>query len=357
MPSVPPFLEYKILGSTLLQYLTAIFLYVALIIVLKITEKVIVRRINQSTHFSPGNLYSLVAKSLEEIAVPTLYFAAFYFSFQPLFLEPHLEQVLRNIWIIVLSVQGTRLAVSFSLYCIEAFWLHRSAGHATSFAARSVISLVQIVLWGMALIFLLDNLGFNVSAIVAGLGIGGVAVALAAQTILGDLFNYFVIFFDRPFEEGDFVVFEDYMGSIENIGIKSTRIRSLGGEQIVISNSNLTGAKIRNYKRMAERRILFKVGITYETPLEKVKKVPQLIRTSLEKNKDVRIDRIHFQALGDFSLNFEIVYFVLGPDYNRYMDIQQEVNLDLLAAFQKEGIEFAYPTSVQYQGKIDLPSN
>jgi len=137
-----------------------------------------------------------------------------------------------------------------------------------------MLTIIRIAVWAVVLVLILDNLGFNVSAIIAGLGIGGIAIALAAQTILGDLFNYFVIFFDKPFKEGDFIILDDYLGTIEHIGIKSTRIRSLGGEQLVLSNSDLTSSRLRNYKRMKRRRIVFSLGLVYQTTLEQMKKAP-----------------------------------------------------------------------------------
>lgn len=346
-------MDRQFLGITLLEYVTAIFLFGGLVLLLKIIEKMALSRIRKLSGDRPHHAVSLLIQNFEKIVIPTLYFAAFYFSFRTLVTDPQLGIGFRNIWLAVLSIQTIRLLIVAALYIAENYWLQKNQQTAGTFAAKTALGLLQFVIWAVGVIFLLDNLGFNVSAVVAGLGIGGVAVALAAQTILGDLFNYFVIFFDRPFEEGDFIIFDDYMGVIENIGIKSTRIRSLGGEQIVISNSNLTGAKIRNYKRMAERRVLFKIGIVYETPMEKVKKVPEILKGILKSIPKVRIDRAHFKSFGDYSLDFEIVYYVLSPDYNIYMDTQQQINLEIMNAFIKEGIEFAYPTAVEYQKSLD----
>jgi small-conductance mechanosensitive channel len=180
--------------------------------------------------------------------------------------------------------------------------------------------------------------------VVAGLGIGGIAVALAAQAVLGDLFSYFSILMDRPFELGDFIIIDDYMGTIEHIGIKTTRIRSLGGEQLVFSNTDLTGSRIRNYKRMEQRRIVFRIGVVYQTPVEKLKEIPGIIKGIMDAIPEARTDRAHFASYGDSSLDFEIVYYVLTGDYNKYMDIQQEINLSLAEEFERRGIEFAYPT-------------
>jgi len=162
--------------------------------------------------------------------------------------------------------------------------------------------------------------------------------------LLGDLFSYFVIVFDRPFEIGDFLIFGDILGSVEKIGIKTTRIRSLSGEQITVSNSDLTGSRVRNYKRMEQRRIVFGVGVVYDTPFEQLKKIPGIIREAVEAEELARFDRAHFARYGDWSLDFEVVYYVLSPDYNLYMDIQERINLAIFERFEAEGIGFAFPT-------------
>ena len=193
---------------------------------------------------------------------------------------------------------------------------------------------------------MLDNLGYNVTALIAGLGVGGVAVALAVQNILGDLFASLSILFDKPFVVGDFLIVDEHMGSVEHVGLKTTRVRSLSGEQLIFSNSDLLKSRLRNYGRMYERRVAFQTGVTYETPREKLKLIPGIMRAAIEAQQKTRFDRSHFAAYGDFSLNFETVYYVLGPDYNLYMDIQQAINLQIHEQFEAAGIEFAYPTQV-----------
>ncbi|MCZ7615125.1 MAG: mechanosensitive ion channel family protein [Ignavibacteriaceae bacterium] len=176
----------------------------------------------------------------------------------------------------------------------------------------------------------MDNLGFDISAVIAGLGIGGIAIALAAQTILGDLFSYFVIFFDRPFEVGDFITVQDKSGTVEYTGIKTTRLRSLSGEQLVFSNHDLTNSRIHNYKKMERRRVVFTLRVIYQTTAEQIESIPKLVREIIESQQDVAFDRGHFASYGDFSLNFEFVYFVLEADYNKYMNIQQAINIENL---------------------------
>jgi small-conductance mechanosensitive channel len=223
---------------------------------------------------------------------------------------------------------------------------------------HGIIGLGAFIIWVLGFIFLLDNLGFKISTVIAGLGIGGIAIALAAQTILGDLFSYFVIFFDRPFQIGDFITLApDKMGSVEYIGLKTTRIRSLTGEQLIVSNTDLVNSRVHNFKRMERRRVVFKIGVVYKTPSEKLAGIGELLREIITSFPDTTFDRAHFSAYGDFSLIFEIVYFVQTDNYNRYMDIQQEINLRLYKEFEARQIQFAFPTQTLYVNKTDGAEN
>lgn len=223
-------------------------------------------------------------------------------------------------------------------------YLRRRGSRLSEHPARSVLPIAVVGVWLLAAAFLLDNYGFEVTAIVAGLGIAGIAVGLAAQAVLGDLFSYFAILLDRPFNLGDFIIMGDMMGSIEHIGLKTSRIRSLSGEQIVIPNSVLTGARVHNYRRMQERRAVFTFGVVYSTPHAALSTVPGTVRKIIEQTPQTRFDRAHFKGFGNSSLDFEVVYYVLSPDYAVYMDAQQSINLDLVKSFEADGIEFAFPT-------------
>lgn len=212
-------------------------------------------------------------------------------------------------------------------------------------AAMDLLGFVlRLVVWAAVVLVMLDNLGVNVTALVAGLGVGGIAVALAAQNVLGDLFASLSIVFDKPFVVGDFLSIGDFLGTVEKVGLKTTRVRSLSGEQVIFSNTDLLNSRIRNFGRMFERRVVFSIGVTYQTPAEKLRRIPGIVREAIEAQPKTRFDRAHFQTFGDSALVFEIVYFVLSPDYNRYMDIQQNINLTLYERCASEAIEFAYPT-------------
>jgi small-conductance mechanosensitive channel len=216
------------------------------------------------------------------------------------------------------------------------------AASATTISVLGFIS--KLLLWSLALLLMLDNLGVNITSLVAGLGIGGIAVALAAQNILGDLFASLSIVIDKPFVIGDFIVVDQMKGTVEHIGMKTTRLRSLGGEQLIISNNDLLKSRIQNFKRMEERRIVFGFGVTYQTPSAKLPLINDIVREIIQKQQQVRFDRVHFKEYGESALNFEAVYIVLKQDYNLYMDIQQAINLEMFRRFQQEKIEFAYPT-------------
>jgi small-conductance mechanosensitive channel len=203
----------------------------------------------------------------------------------------------------------------------------------------------------VVVLFALDNVGIKVTALVAGLGVGGIAIALAVQNILGDLFASLSIVLDKPFVVGDFVILGEFMGNVEHVGLKTTRVRSLSGEQIVFSNNDLLSSRLRNFGRLRERRALFTLGVTYQTPREKLQKIPGMIKQAIESIEKTRFDRSHFKSYGAFSLDFETVYYVLGADYALYMDIQQKINLQIHEMFENEGIEFAYPTQTVFVEK------
>jgi small-conductance mechanosensitive channel len=211
-------------------------------------------------------------------------------------------------------------------------------------ALGAVGFLLRVAVWAITAMIALDTLGVDITALVAGLGVGGIAIALAVQSLLGDLFASISIVLDKPFVVGDFIIVGDSTGTVENVGLKTTRIRSLSGEQLVIANSDLLSSRIRNYKRMQERRVLFEVGVVYGTEAAKLKEIPETIRAAVESRDNTRFDRSHFKSFGNSALIFETVYFMTVPDYNSYMDTQQAINLELYERFETDGLEFAFPT-------------
>jgi small-conductance mechanosensitive channel len=351
MFSLANILKREFLGNSIQDYLISLGILILGIIIINVLKKIVLRKISQYALRTETKIDDFVIETVKKTIIPLLYFGVFYFSILRLTISPIIEKLINSLAVIILTIQCVRLVLILFIYFFQEVWVKREYGKLGIIKSKSILTIIKVVVWGLGIVFVLSNLGFNVSAIIAGLGIGGVAVALAAQTILGDLFNYFVIFFDKPFEEGDFIIIDNYLGVIEHIGIKTTRIRSLGGEQLVFSNSDLTSSRIRNYKRMEKRRVLFRVGVTYQTESEKLKKIPKMIKEIIENIEDTIFDRAHFQGFGDFSLDVEVVYYVLSSDYNKYMDTQEKINLAIKEAFEREGIEFAYPTQTIFLSK------
>ena len=209
---------------------------------------------------------------------------------------------------------------------------------------------LNTALWAIVALAILSNLGFNITAFVASMGIGGIAVALAAQNILGDLFASVAIALDKPFEVGDSISTGTVAGTVEQVGMKTTRLRSPSGEQIVVSNTELLKGSLRNMKRMTTRRIEFTVGVTYDTTPEQAAAIPAVIRRVVEAKPQLQFDRAHFAKLGESSLDYVVVYIMQTPDYVQYMDNQQAINIGLMREFAAMGVEFAFPTRTLVMG-------
>ena len=251
-----------------------------------------------------------------------------------------------QLWFLALAVQLALWLNRLVGIVVRRHWTQTAAtGTPMLSAAGTLMSWgLRTVLWAIVLLAILSNLGVNITAFVASLGVGGIAVALAVQNILGDLFASMSIAIDKPFEVGDFIVLGSVAGTVENVGLKTTRIRSLGGEQIVMSNTELLKQTVSNYKRLLQRRIVFSFGVTYDTTPDELEAIGGIVKSVVQESDRVRFDRAHFKAFGDSSLDFEVVYIVLDPDYNVYMEQQQRINLGLMRALQSRGIDFAFPT-------------
>jgi len=205
-----------------------------------------------------------------------------------------------------------------------------------------------------AFLVILSVLKIDLSGVVVGLGVGGIAIAFALQNVLSDVFSAFSIYFDKPFEIGDYIIVGNYSGTVKKIGMKSTRVQLLQGEELVLSNRELTSVSVRNFKKMKKRRISFDFGVTYDTPTQKLKKIPNIIKDIINNKKLEfvdKLDRVHFTEFGDFSLNFSIIYYMRTKDYAKYRDTQQEINFAIKEAFEKEGIEMAFPTQTIFLNK------
>lgn len=332
------------LGNTTLAWLTCLGILVASFIGILIFKKIILIRLKKWSAGTVTNFDDFLIITVQKSVIPLFYLAAIYFAIKILVLPAALNKVLYVAFLFAATYFLLQIISAVIKNFVFSF-LHRQENSETKEKqAKGLLIILNVVIWLLGFIFLINNLGYNVTTIITGLGIGGIAIALAAQTILGDLFSYFIIFFDQPFEIGDFIIVEDKMGVIEYVGIKTTRVRTLSGEQLICSNTYLTSTPVHNFKRMEQRRIIFKIGVVYQTPYEQLKQIPEMVNDIIRSKENVRFDRGHFAGFGDSSLDFEFVFYIESSEYNFYMDRQQEIYFDIFAAFAARGIEFAYPT-------------
>lgn len=337
-------LAYRFLDNSLYSWLVALGIIIGSFIIIKLFSFLILRKIKAHSLKTANIWDDFIIDSVDRFVVPILYFGAIFFSSYYLELTAKSRSILHAGYLIICTFFILRIISSAFKKFVSAFVKRKSNAEGKIEQANGLIIVVNILIWFVGFLFLFDNLGYDVTTLLAGLGIGGIAIALAAQAILGDLFNYFVIFFDRPFEIGDFIIVDDKSGTIEQIGIKTTRIRTLGGEQLICSNTDLTNARVHNYKRLERRRIAFQIGVTYQTSSSQLKQIPQMVKTIIESESEIDYERGNFSGFGDSSLNFEFVYHVLSTDYAVYMDKQEKIYFEIYSLFEEYGIEFAYPT-------------
>ncbi len=350
------FLAVEFQGNPVWRWLVAVGMLLFVGFVLRILLWRLVRKLRVVAAKTPGRFDDLIVELLDKTKFLFIFIVSLYAGALILTLPELAESVLSGIFIVALLIQ-----VGYWGNGCVAFWIRRSvsrrmtedAAAATTLAALGFVA--KMAIWTVVLLLALDNY-IDVTALIAGLGIGGIAIALAAQNILSDLFASVSIIVDKPFVIGDFIIVGESMGTVEQIGLKTTRVRSLTGEQIIFSNSDLLSSRVRNYKRMYERRIAFSIGVTYKTSPDMLEGIPALIEEIVSGQPDVRFDRCHCKSLGDFALVFETIYYVLVPDYAVYMNVQQAINLAVMREFATRDIEFAYPTQtlfVQREPSVD----
>jgi len=346
------FLDWMVYNNSVKAWIIAILIFLVSLIALKIIKKFTIRKLGIFAKRTKSSADDIILLFLEKTTFLILVFIAIFLGSLVLSLPLTTRHVIQSVVIIVLlfqvAVWGNAL-ISFGLDLYKKKNAEKDPSEATTMTAIAFVG--RLILYSIIILLSLDNLGIDITALITGLGIGGIAVALAVQNILSDLFASLSIVLDKPFVLGDFIIIDNYLGTVEHIGLKTTRVRSLSGEQLIFANNDLLKSRIRNYKRMYERRVVFSIGVTYNTPYEKLAAIPGMIREIIESKEQVRFDRAHFKSYGDFSLNFEAVYWVKNPDYTIYMDIHQAINLELFRKFTEEGIEFAFPTQTIYLDK------
>lgn len=341
---------FSFLGNSLSEYATALVVLILLLVVFKIAQFSILHWLKHVAEKTATNLDDTFIRIVRSLRPQFYTFVAFYVAIQTLTLTEVASRVVDVILIIWVTYQVIIAVQILINYFIRERLVKE--GDAMAQSALQVLGrIAKGVLWAIGIILVLDNLGVNVSSLIAGLGIGGVAIAFALQNILSDLFASFAIYFDKPFTVGDLIAVGEDVGTVEKIGIKTTRLRDIRGEELVISNRELTSARIQNYKKMEERRVVFSFGVLYETPLEQVRSIPDMVRDVLNSVEKTRFDIAYFKSFDDSALTFEVVYYVLTADYNEYLAIQQDINLGIMEKFKEAKIEFAYPTRTVHLSK------
>ncbi len=346
-------LQFKMFGNTGKDYLLALAILIGALILLKIFREIILSRLKKVAEKTKTDLDDILVKIVHDITPPFYLIISIYATLKFLKMPGLAERIVDGIFVLVIVFQAVVALQIFIDYWTQKLVEKRIQKDETKnkAALKSIGSALKFLLWLLATLVVLSSWGINITSLIAGLGIGGIAVAFALQNILSDIFSSFSIFFDKPFQVGDFIIVGSDMGTVEKIGLKSTRLRTLQGQEMIISNKELTEARVNNYKKMESRRIVFGFGVLYETPTKKLKKIPEMVTDIISKEELAKLDRIHFKEFGDFSLNFEVVYYVSTPDYNDYMNTQQSINFAIKEAFEKEGIEFAYPTQTVFVKK------
>jgi small-conductance mechanosensitive channel len=342
------FLSIEFDHKLMLDWLIAAAISVTLFLVLQLIFRVLNRRMASISQKTATIMDDLVAASLAATHSYVLFVVAVWVGLQIVDAgkaNEYLDFALIVACTVQVALWANKMVSAYIVFYTKA---KRADNPGAVSAVQGMSYIVRITIWSIAILLVVDNLGYDVTALVAGLGIGGVAVALALQNILGDLFASLSIVLDKPFVIGDFIIVGDLLGVVERIGLKTTRVRSLSGEQLVFSNSDLLSSRVRNFKRMQERRVLFSFGVTRQTTVDQLELIPAQVKSTIESIDNARFDRAHFKGFGDSSYDFEVVYYVLSADYNQYMDIQQTINLGLCRWFEEVGLDFAYPTRTLY---------
>ncbi|HEX8956480.1 MAG TPA: mechanosensitive ion channel family protein [Burkholderiaceae bacterium] len=342
MPQLPQlFGNETLFGLPVWDWLGASVLACMSFLIMLGALKLAVARLNAKAHSRQARIAQTVAEVLAATNWLLVGLASIMIGSSALSLSGRWTMVVAHLWFIMLALQ-------------TGLWAHRMASiwkrdhllerRGTNLVIATLLtSLMHVGVWAIVLLAVLENAGVNITTLIASLGVGGVAIALALQNILGDLFAAISIAVDKPFEVGDSITAGEISGTVERIGMKSTHIRSISGEQIVCSNMNLLKLTIQNFKRMSQRRIVFRLNLSYQTPMELVEKIPGMVRQIIEKFDKVSFGRAHFVRLGASSLEFEVVYTVLDTDYDLYMNIQQDINLGIMRRLSAAGADIALP--------------
>ncbi len=353
-----PYLDYleniTYLNNTLLDYAYAVVGFVLSMVVLKVFQMVVLSRLKKLAEKTKTDLDDVFVGLVSSVKPPLYFFISVYIGYQFLDFDDRIDNIVGMIIFVLIVYEIIRSLAGLFDYFIEK-QAKRQKTEGERKQTKTVLGVlktfVMIGLWIVAVILILSNYGVNVSSIIASLGIGGLAVALALQNILTDIFSSFSIFVDKPFQIGDFIIVGEHSGNVQQIGLKTTRIKTLEGQELVISNKELTSARVENYGRMKRRRVVVTLGVEYGTSKKVLESIPDLTKRIVDNVEKATFDRCHFKTYGPYSLDFELVYYVESADYVDYMDINQAINMDIYEVFTKENINFAFPTQTVFVQK------
>lgn len=338
----------SVLGNSADRWLLALAAFVAVFVVLRLLRSWLQSRIAVVVGRTEFAWDDLLLELLGHTGTLFLVAISLWASTLALDLEATTRLWFGRLLFLTLLLQSVAWGNRALMFSIDRLRSQEDIDSARRTTLAAVLFLGRLALYSLILLLALANFGIDITALVASLGIASLAVGLALQGVLSDLFASLSIVMDKPFEIGDFIIVEDFLGSVEHIGLRTTRIRSLSGEQLVFTNDDLLGSRIRNFKRMQERRVVFGFGVEYATPKDQLAKIPGFVQETIESLEHTRFDRSHFKGFGAYSLDFETVFYVLTPDYNQYMDLQQTVNLAIVERFEREGIAFAFPSNTVF---------
>lgn len=342
-------------NNTTLAWLTALGIAAGVALALYITKRVGVHHMRKLAERTETRLDDIAVEALDGTRLLAIVIMGLFAGSKFLVLPPEVDVFAVRAAIVTGLVQAALWGHRALRAWLTDYYQNRAGDPARATSAAAVGFIAQTVLWTVLLLMVLDNLGVNITTLVASLGIGGIAVALAVQNILGDLFASLSIVLDKPFVIGDFIIVDKYLGTVEYVGLKTTRLRSLGGEQLVFSNADLLKSRLQNMTRMNRRRAVFTVTVTYDTPTATLRRIPAMLTDIVNSQAPVTFDRAHFSGMAASSLNFDVVYWVETADFNVYMNIQQEIYLQIMDRFAAEGIEFAFPTQTLYMRDVRAP--
>lgn len=354
LTEIEKILKFQIFGNTIEQYILFILSIFITITIFRIFKEIILVYLRRMADSSPTKYDNYLIEAISELKWPFYLWISLQISIQSLSLPNNIITIVDVISTIMIAFYVSKAVLKFIELVIKDI---NNKAQPEDRVDENIIDLgvtiIRIVIIVISIITVLTNLGIDTTALITGLGIGGLAVAFAFQRIMEDVFAFFMIHIDKPIKKGEFIVVGTHAGTVEKIGLKSTRIRSTSGEEIVVSNKDLLNSWINNFGRMSERRYIMRIGVTYDTSGEILERIPEIMKEEINAaSQDLKINRVHFTSYGEYALIFEANISIFKVNYAEYLDVVQKINLNIKKRFDREGIKFAFPTQSLYIEKI-----